>query len=90
MAARAAARGVPFIVLHTHAPAHVLAERVAQRHATGCDASEADLDVLASQRRTASPLSDAERALTIDVDTASDPDPGAIASALIALIARAP
>jgi uncharacterized protein len=68
---RALARrhAVPFIVLDFEAPEKVLRERVAQRAATGSDASEADLSVLERQKQFREPLSPEERLAAISVDT---------------------
>ncbi|MEE4330786.1 MAG: AAA family ATPase [Wenzhouxiangella sp.] len=65
----AAAHGLPFRIIHCTAPEATLAERIQAREAQGTDASEAGLDVLELQRQSAEPLSAAERARTIVVDT---------------------
>lgn len=52
----AAARGLPFVVLDFPAPPALLRQRLRERSARGGDASEADLQVLDLQLRTAEPL----------------------------------
>lgn len=71
--------GVPFAILHCHAPEDVLRERVQARAQRGDDASEADLDVLARQRQFAQPLSEAELPCTLTVDTTGRVDPRELA-----------
>lgn len=58
-----------FNILVCEAPASELARRVAARSAAGSDASDADLTVLERQWRTREALTDAERPLSIAVDT---------------------
>jgi aminoglycoside phosphotransferase family enzyme/predicted kinase len=62
-------RAVPFVVLDFDAPEKVLRERVAQRAATGSDASEAGLSVLERQIAFREPLVPEERLAAISVDT---------------------
>lgn len=62
-------QSVPFIVLDFDAPEKLLRERVAQRAATGSDASEADLSVLERQIGFREPLVPAERLAAVSVDT---------------------
>ncbi len=57
----AAQQGVPFHILDLVAPRAVLEARIRDRHASGADASEADLAVLDRQLRTHQPFSAAER-----------------------------
>ena len=52
----ATAQCVPFVILEFEADPQTLRERIAQRAARGGDASEADLQVLSNQVRTAEPL----------------------------------
>ena len=68
-AALARELGLPFAIAHCHADAAQLRARVQARRARGDDASEADLAVLARQQQVAEPLTPAERAVTLDVDT---------------------
>ena len=76
----ARARGVPFAILHCHAEAGVLRERVAARRAGRGDASDADLAVLERQLSGREPLRDDERRVAIEVDTARPLDVDAIAA----------
>jgi predicted kinase len=67
---RLAARlGVPFMIVDFHASADTLRRRVAQRHQQADDASEADLAVLDAQLATREPLTTAEQASTLPIDT---------------------
>ena len=61
---------VPFTILHCEAPAAVLRQRVAARAARRDDASEADVAVLQAQQAWVEPLSAAEQACAITVETA--------------------
>lgn len=65
----AAQAGVPCRILAFEAPLAVLRERVRSRQRAGGDASEASVQVLESQWAEAQPLSPAEEALTVHVDT---------------------
>ena len=65
----AAAHGLNFRIIHCQARESTRTERIRAREHSGDDASEAGLDVLEHQQRTAEPLSDAERGYAIDVDT---------------------
>ena len=60
---------VPCRILSFEAPLAVLRERVRSRQLAGSDASEASVQVLESQWAAARPLSPAEDALTVHVDT---------------------
>lgn len=60
---------VPCRILSFEAPLAVLRERVRSRLLAGGDASEASVQVLESQWAAARPLSPAEEALTVHVDT---------------------
>jgi predicted kinase len=60
---------VPCRILSFEAPLAVLRERVRSRQLAGGDASEASVQVLESQWAAAQPLSPAEEALTVHVDT---------------------
>ena len=62
--------GVPFLILHCHAPLPLLCRWISERQAAGTDASDADLAVLEHQIATQEPLLPAERACTLDLDTA--------------------
>ena len=61
--------GVACRILCFEAPLDVLRERVRARQQAGGDASEADVQVLESQWAAARPLSVAEEALAVHVDT---------------------
>jgi hypothetical protein len=65
----ARSRGAPVSILHCHAPAAVLRERVAARSAAHADASEAGLDVLARQPSYWEPFDADELPHVIEVDT---------------------
>jgi predicted kinase len=67
--ALAAQAQVPCRILSFEAPLAVLRERVRSRQLAGGDASEASVQVLESQWAAAQPLSPAEEALTVHVDT---------------------
>ena len=67
--ALAALAQVPCRILSFEAPLAVLRERVRSRQLAGGDASEASVQVLESQWAAAQPLSPAEEALTVRVDT---------------------
>ena len=82
--ALAAELGVPFAILHCHAPEAVLRERVAARSAVGHDASEADVAVLQRQIDSHEPLDADERAIALDVATDSPVDAAALAARWLA------
>jgi predicted kinase len=65
----AAELGLPFAILDCRAAEPVLRHRVAERGASGADASEASLEVLARQLAAHEPLEADERALAIEVFT---------------------
>jgi aminoglycoside phosphotransferase family enzyme/predicted kinase len=73
------AQGVPFTILHCHAPPDTLRERVRARRERGDDASEADLSVLERQLSLLQPLQTAEQACAITLDSAVPLDSEAIA-----------
>ena len=75
--------GVPLNIVSCRAPEAVLRQRVRQRAAAANDASEANEDVLQQQLSHHDPLTDVERAITIDIDTAAPWDADAIAAQLI-------
>lgn len=79
----AQALGCPFRILVPEAPAGVLRERVRARHALGTDASEADLQVLESQIQAQEPLSEAEVAVALRVDTVQPPTLAALLTRLL-------
>jgi len=62
-------QNVPFVILDFDAPDKVLRERVAQRHAAGSDASEADVSVLERQMEFREALVPEERVAAVSVDT---------------------
>jgi predicted kinase len=61
--------GVPFVILGFTAPAELLAARVAARAASGRDASEAGVSVIARQLATREPLAPEELSATFTLDT---------------------
>ncbi|NOX08207.1 MAG: AAA family ATPase [Gammaproteobacteria bacterium] len=63
------ALGMPCYILDCQAPEAELAMRISQRQRAGNDASEADLDVLKHQLKTAAPLTPAETLRSIPIDT---------------------
>jgi uncharacterized protein len=68
--------GVAIRLLHCRASREVLRQRVAQRHALGADASEADLEVLRWQEAHEQPVHADEGLSMIEVDTSrGDPSP---------------
>ena len=69
---------VPCRILSFEAPLAVLRERVRSRLLAGGDASEASVQVLESQWAAARPLSPAEDALTVHVDTTRPVDWGVL------------
>ena len=69
--------GVPFLIIDCQGPESVLRQRIRARARQKRDASEATLAVLAQQRQDQDPLSPAERALSLTVDTTRHAiDPG--------------
>jgi uncharacterized protein len=69
--ALAAALHLPFVILDFVAAPHTLRERVRARHASGADASEADVRVLEHQLQVAEPPGADEGALTVTHDAAA-------------------
>ena len=69
---------VPCRILSFEAPLAVLRERVRSREQAGTDASEASVQVLQAQWAAARPLSPAEEAITVHVDTTRPVDWGAL------------
>jgi len=70
----ATALRVPFAILSFNAPAATLRKRIAERHAHGADASDADLGVLSYQIATREPLTEDERRCAIsDLDVLEFP-----------------
>jgi uncharacterized protein len=61
----AAALGVPFVILDVSAPDATLRDRMARRRQQGGDASEATIEVLDAQLRTAEPLAAEEQPFVI-------------------------
>jgi predicted kinase len=60
---------VPFTILHCQASEARLRERLAARHLSGSDASEADVNVLGHQLIHQEPLDEAERAVALELAT---------------------
>ena len=71
-------------LVHCQAPLEVLRERIIARSASGADASEATVALLERQPSYWEALSDAERTMTLDVDTSR---PGQVESTLLRLSA---
>ena len=70
----AADLGVPFAIIDFSAPPGCLRARVASRHASGSDASDADLAVLEHQLATHEPLQSDEADFILDLDARRSPD----------------
>jgi hypothetical protein len=81
-AALARRQGVPFRILALTASRPVLEARVAARAASAEDPSEATVEVLRAQLGFAEPLTDAERAVAVEVDSSGEPDVARIAAEL--------
>jgi aminoglycoside phosphotransferase family enzyme/predicted kinase len=79
---------VPFAIVHCHAPGTVLRDRVSARAASGGDASEAGLDVLARQPSYWEALGGDELRHVVNVDT-SDASAVAAATATLAALTEA-
>jgi len=77
-------RSVPFSILHCQASPALLRERVRARQAAKHDASEADLSILERQLGDHDALRPDERAIAIEVDTATPLDAGALAARWLA------
>lgn len=60
---------VAFVIVDCQSPVPVLEARVSTRARGATDASDAGLDVLAHQRASAEPLTEAERSCTLAIDT---------------------
>ena len=75
----AASLAVPFAILHCHAEAALLRQRIEARRERNDDASEADLDVLQRLTRVAELPGDAELASTIDCDASAPQAPADLA-----------
>ncbi|MBI5040784.1 MAG: AAA family ATPase [Gammaproteobacteria bacterium] len=76
--------GVPLVILDLQASDTLLRERITQRKGKGRDASEATLAVLEHQRKIAEPLTSAEQACAISVDSSRTPDFDALGRTLLA------
>jgi len=61
--------GVPFIILHFHAPEALLRQWIIERNIKGGDPSEADISVLEHQIKTQEPLGDDELACAVTIDS---------------------
>jgi aminoglycoside phosphotransferase family enzyme/predicted kinase len=66
------AAGLPFRVIHCHAPPALLEERIERRRAAARDASEADVEVLGWQRQRSASCAPGESATVIEADTARE------------------
>ncbi len=66
--------GVPCVLLSVTAPTEVLRQRVQARTRIAIDASEADLEVLEHQLKTAEPMTDEEKAMSISCDNTGEID----------------
>lgn len=79
--------GVPFRLVHCDAPPAELRRRVAMRHASGTDASEADVAVLESQLAACEPPGEDEMAWTLAAGEADETSLARLVSALRAVSA---
>lgn len=77
---RAASLAIPYLILDFHAPEHLLRQWIIERGRHGQDASDATIAVLEQQIATREPLTPAEAAFAIRVDTASEVDSAALAA----------
>jgi len=75
--------GVPFVILSLHGRADMLEARIAKRQAQASDASEAGVDVLRQQRQDMEQLTREESASAIVLDSEAEPDPKALAQAIL-------
>ena len=66
--------GVPYVLLSVTAPTEVLRQRVQTRTRMAADASEADLEILEHQLKTAESMTDEEKAMAISCDNTGDID----------------
>jgi uncharacterized protein len=73
-------RGVPVVIVSCSADPRILYERIKVRRTASPDASDADSEVLAWQLQSSDPLTPAERARSVSVNTAA---PTAVADALM-------
>ncbi|ADJ29490.1 AAA family ATPase [Nitrosococcus watsonii] len=61
--------GIPFTILDFHCDPRLLPQRIRERQHKNQDASDADLAVLEHQQATHEPLTKAEQAITLAIDT---------------------
>jgi len=78
----AADLGVPFRILHVHAPDEVLRARVARREREARDPSEANLAVLEAQIKNLEPLAPEEQSSVIAIDANAPLEMARLAEAL--------
>jgi uncharacterized protein len=76
------ARQLPYVLLSVTAPRDVLESRLRRRAATGGDPSEATVEVLAQQLRSAEPLTGDELAEALLVDTSTPLDAARLAESI--------
>ena len=76
------------IILQCHADDQVLRDRISQRKQEGADASEANQAVLKYQQESTEPLTTAEQALAISIDTSSNTDPLRVAGEIWSKLGR--
>ncbi len=70
----ASARHVPFLIVQVTAPAEVLLARLRWRAAHGADPSDADAEVLQSQRSSMQPLAPDELSAAVTIPSGTCPD----------------
>ncbi len=78
--------GVPFVILHFHAPKALLVQWINERQKAGNDASEATVEVLEKQIGWEEPLDEREADIVIDIDTRYDDAADKLITAVEALL----
>lgn len=74
---------VPCFILAFNAPVETLKQRVEQRAKQGSDVSDATLEVLQHQLENHEPITEAEKAFTIEIDSSSNVDVQSIVKRLV-------
>ncbi len=65
---------IPFVIVDVDCPRETLQARIRRRQSAGSDASEADIEVMESQRETREPLTEWEARHAVRLDCEADPD----------------
>ena len=79
---------VPWLIVSCHADSETLARRIRERSQHAADASDADLAILATQLKSAQPLSETERAQAVTADTGATNTTAHVAAAVRASLAE--